>query len=452
MTHPASRTLTRRQALAMGGAAAAVAAEPALLAATVPAARNIILIVADDLGWGDIGANGGTLPTPALNAMARQGVAMGDFHACANVCTPSRAGLLTGRYPIRTGLGHEVLQVPDTHGLPAEEITLGQAFRASHATALIGKWHLGHLAPHWPPARFGFDRFFGLKYSNDMRPLALYRSGTGDALTEEPADQTRLTRQFFDEALRFVTDNRARPFFLTLMPTAPHLPLRPERAGRSGRGAYGDVVAELDEGMARLFAALKDLRLDGDTLVVFTSDNGPWFEGSAGPFRGRKGEAGYEGGYRVPLLARLPGRLPAGKTRDAMAMNIDLFPTLLAAAGVARPVEPVIDGRDIWGCWQGGAASPHEQLLYFDNERLAALRTQRWKLVGRAHYRTYNLPLAKLGLPLLFDLAADPGENFDVAADQPAVARDLLARFVAARDSFEPLGKRQRPDVLPTAG
>ena len=445
---------SRRDALRLLGGAAALAGAPGVANAGArdgPAARNIILVVADDMGWGDVGMNGGAVPTPALDAMARRGIAMGDFHASANVCTPSRAGMLTGRYPIRTGLAHEVLQARDTGGLPPGEVTLAQALKPVCTTALIGKWHLGHTAPHWPPARFGFDRFFGLPYSNDMRPLSLYRSGEGDALTAEPVDQSKLTTQFFDEALRFITDNRAGRFFLALMLTAPHVPLRPARPGRSGHGAYGDVIAEVDANMARLLAALRALRLDRDTLVVFTSDNGPWFEGSAGPHRGRKGEAGWEGGYRVPLIACQPGTLPAGRRPGAIAMNIDLLPTLVGAAGAALPAGVTLDGRDIWRCWAAGAPTPHDQLLYFDNERLAAVRTQRWKLVGRSYYRAYNLPLATLGAPLLFDMAADPGETYNVAADHPDVAQDMLARFNAARATFEPLGTHQQPDRLPTA-
>jgi arylsulfatase A len=414
---------------------------------------NIILIVADDLGWGDLGCYGSPfIKTPHLDALARRGVRMTDFYASANVCTPSRAGMLTGRYPIRTGLAHEVIQVKDSKGLPLSEVTIADMLRPTYATMLSGKWHLGHVAPSWPPMAHGFDQFAGIPYSNDMRPLSFYRSRADGTLSEEPAVQEKLTDQFFDAGIDFVQANSGRPFFLMITPSAPHIPLRPGAgfAGRSAASVYGDVVEELDAAVGRLAAAVTKAGLARDTLILFTSDNGPWFEGSAGPHQGRKGGAGWDGGYLVPMIASWPGTLRP-RTTDSIAMNIDLLPTIASTAGVPLPSGVTIDGRDLLPTWRTGASSPHDQLILFNNERVAALRTSQWKYVGRSYYRPYSIPLAALGYPLLFDVTRDPGETINLAARHPDIAADMAARFKAARDFFEPMGTSQIPDTIPSA-
>lgn len=443
--------LTRRQTIAAIGAASAAVALPAV--AATKRKPNIILIVADDLGWGDLGCYGSPfIKTPHLDALAKRGVRMTDFYASANVCTPSRAGMLTGRYPIRTGLAHEVIQVKDSKGLPLSEVTIAKMLQPEYATMLAGKWHLGHVAPYWPPMAHGFDGFAGIPYSNDMRPLSFYRSRPDGSLAEEEAVQEKLTDQFFDASIEFVRANRSRPFFLMVTPSAPHIPLRPGAgfAGRSAASTYGDVVEELDAAVGRLVAAVTQAGLARDTLILFTSDNGPWFEGSAGPHQGRKGGAGWDGGYLVPMIASWPGTLRARVT-DAIGMNIDLLPTIANAAGVSLPQGTTIDGRNLLLVWQRGGASPHDQLILFNNERVAALRTPQWKYVVRSYYRPYNVPLAALGYPLLFDVTRDPGETVNLAARHPAVAVDMAARFKAARDYFEPLGTSQVPDTIPSA-
>jgi uncharacterized sulfatase len=423
------------------------------LQAAKPARRpNIVLVLADDLGWGDLGSYGArAIRTPALDRMAREGVRMTDFYASANVCTPSRAGLLTGRYPIRTGLAHEVIQAKDTNGLPSSEVTIAEALKPAYATALIGKWHLGHVTPFWPPTVQGFDLFHGLPYSHDMKPLRLFTAAPGVELTHEDVDLQRLTERFFDRGLRFIDDHRERPFFLTLALTAPHVPLRPNppHTGHSPAGDYGDVVEEVDAGVGRLLAHLKARGLDDDTVVMVTSDNGPWFEGSAGPLRSGKGFAGWDGGYRVPFIVRAPGRLPARRTTGAIAMNIDLLPTILSLAGMPLPSGVTLDGSDLLPVWTRAAPSPHDALVLFNNEKVAGLRTQRWKLVTRNYYRTYDLPLDRFGYPLLFDALRDPGEQYNMASRHPDVLRDLLARLAAAKATFEPLGVRQAPEILP---
>ncbi len=442
--------LNRRQALAGMGAVTAVSSLPVLAKTRSVRPPNIILIVADDLGWGDLSCYGSPfLKTPNLDALARRGVRMTDFYASANVCTPSRAGMITGRYPIRTGLAHEVIQVKDSKGLPLSEITIAEMLRPAYATMLTGKWHLGHVAPSWPPMAHGFDHFAGIPYSNDMRPLNFYVSRPDGTLSEEPAVQEKLTDQFFDAGIAFVEANRTRPFFLMVTPSAPHIPLRPGAgfAGRSAASVYGDVVEELDAAVGRLVAAVDKAGIARDTLILFTSDNGPWFEGSTGPHQGRKGGAGWDGGYLVPMIASWPGTLRA-RTTDAIGMNIDLLPTIATAAGVPLPPGVTIDGRDVLPVWRKGGASAHDQLILFNNERVAAVRTPQWKFVGRSYYRPYNVPLAAMGYPLLFDVTRDPGETINLAARHPAVAADMAARFKAARELFEPMGINQMPDNI----
>ncbi len=442
-------TASRRDLL-LGLAAAATSTK---LSATAKRRPNIVLIVADDLGWGDLGCYGSPfIRTPHIDALARGGVRMTDFYASANVCTPSRAGMLTGRYPIRTGLAHEVIQAKDSKGLPLSEVTIAEMLRPAYATMLAGKWHLGHVAPSWPPMVHGFDAFAGIPYSNDMRPLNFHRSRPDGRLSQEPAVQEALTAQIFDAGIDFVRQSQGKPFFLMLTPSAPHIPLRPADAfkGKSAASVYGDVVEELDAAFGRLVAAIKAAGAARDTLILFTSDNGPWFEGSAGPHQGRKGGAGWDGGYLVPMIAHWPGTLRPGVT-DAIGMNIDLLPTIASLAGTGLPAGVTIDGRDLWPVWSKRAASPHDELILFNNERVAALRTPQWKYVVRSYYRIYNVPLGAFGMPLLFDVTKDPGETINLAPRFPDVARDMAARFAAARDLFEPMGKSQVPDTIPSA-
>jgi arylsulfatase A len=412
---------------------------------------NIIVILADDLGYGDIGCDGGRfIRTPNLDALAAEGVRLTDFYASANVCTPSRAGLMTGRYAIRSGLAHEVLQPPDTKGLPRSEITIPQALKPDYATALIGKWHLGHVAPHWPPMVYGFDEFHGVPYSHDMRPLALY-DGVGDDLTthDDKVDFSRLTQRFFQDTLTFAEANKDRPFFVLLALTAPHIPLvaNPDDVTESPAGLYGDIVEEIDVNIGRLMARLEALGIADDTLVVFTSDNGPWFEGSSGPFRDRKGGSAWDGGFRVPSLWRWPNGLPAGRVESGLSSNLDILPTVLGFAGTPPP-DVELDGRDIGPMLRGEESSPHDEILLFNNNHVAGLRTERWKLVARSYYRTYDAPLDQL--PLLFDMAADPGENYSLAARHPDVLADMRARIARAREIYEPIA-RQFPKHVPPA-
>jgi arylsulfatase A-like enzyme len=412
---------------------------------------NFIVILADDLGYGDLGCDGGkVIRTPNLDRMAAEGVRLTDFYASANVCTPSRAGLLTGQYAIRNGLAHEVLQPADTKGLPTDALTIPKALGEDYASALIGKWHLGHVAPHWPPMVYGFERFYGLPYSHDMKPLALYDNATAP-MTESKADFTKLTQRFFEQAAAFAEQNRERPFFVLLALTAPHIPLKPNPDDLTGSpgGDYGEVVEEIDLNVGRLLEKLKALGLDDDTMVVFTSDNGPWFEGSSGPFRDRKGGSAWDGGFRVPFIARQPGTLPAGTESSELASNLDLLPTLRAMAGLPPVQDRELDGRDISGVLKDGAASPHEEIVLFNNNQVAAIRTRRWKYVARSYYRVYDVPLDRY--PLLFDMQVDPGENYSMARNFPGDAADMRARLERARAKYEPMADAFPPHVAPAS-
>lgn len=410
------------------------------LGATSTRKPNIIVILADDLGYGDLGSYGArAIRTPNLDRMAAEGARLTTFYASASVCTPSRAGLLTGRYPIRTGLAKNVILPVDTNGLPLSEITIAEALKPDYATALVGKWHLGHVAPFWPPTQHGFDVFFGLPYSHDMKPLSLYTKEPGVELTSEDPAMDKLTDRFFQRGFRYIEENRDRPFFLMLTLTAPHVPLdpHPDHAGHSMAAEYGDVVEEIDANVGRLFAKLKELNIDDDTLVILTSDNGPWFEGSTAGLRDRKGGAGWDGAYRVPFLARHPGRIPAGLVNESMAMNIDLLPTLMSWSGAQLPAAE-LDGLDISKqLTSRSASSPHDELVLFVNDDVAAVRTARYKLVVRSFYRSSLAPLdTREDWQVLVDLQNDPAESYDVSSLHPDVLADLTARLTRARSTF----------------
>ena len=439
--------MNRRHLMVMAAASAALPVR-----ATPRRPPNFIVILCDDLGYGDVGAFGGTLiRTPNIDRLAAEGVAMTDYYAPANICTPSRAGLLTGRYPIRTGLGYEVIMANDDRGLPASEITIAAALKPTYATALFGKWHLGHVAPFWPPTNHGFDKFFGIKYSHDMKPLAYYEDDAdGTELGPTPVDFRSLQQQFYAHAELFIEAYKGAPFFVELALSAPHLPEYPHTPfeGLTKAGPYGDVGMEIDAIVGRLIAKLKALGLDRDTLVIFTSDNGPWFEGSAGPLRDRKGGAGYDGGYRVPFIARQPGVIAPARRLNSMICGIDLMPTLCGMAGLGPPPGVTLDGRDISPLLRTGGPSPHDQILLFDNEAVVAVRTQKWKYVAATYYRGVKLPYSLMGLSELYDLETDPGENYSVAARHPKVAAEMHDRFNQAQAMFSPLKHKEIPVVF----
>jgi uncharacterized sulfatase len=435
----------------------ALAAKAAALEAIARAAEaapegrpNFVVILFDDLGWGDLGAYRSQAPaTPRLDRLAAQGAVFENAYAAAPYCTPSRAGLLTGRWPIRTGLtqvvfprGHPIDLVQRASGrairLPADEITLAEALRAGgYATMMAGKWHLGAEAPSLPND-FGFERFFGVLHSNDMQPLPLWRDR--EIAEAHPVDQRTLTRRYTEEAVAFLEANRERPFFLYLAHTFPHEPLHAseEQAGKSAQGLYGDVLADLDASTGAIADALERLGLTRNTLVFVTSDNGPWFEGSAGGLRGRKNDT-LEGGMRVPLIARWPGRVPAGQRVEDVALSLDLLPTLLELARLPLPADRAIDGVDLAPVLFGRRGElPERPVFYYADDSLQAVRIGRWK-AHRRHGVFGGLaadwpvvPLMPKG-PWLFDLARDPDESYDVSAKKP----EELERLEAAMREFE---------------
>ena len=394
-----------------------------------PSPPNIILILADDLGYGDVGVYGAELiETPNLDRLAEEGIRLTNFYASGNVCSPSRAGLLTGRYAIRDGLADRTITAGDTRGLPAGTTTIaGLLQRGGYRTALIGKWHLGHHTQAQQPNAHGFDVFYGLLQPNDAEQ-PLYR----DTLAlEEPVDQGSLTRRFTREAVSFIENNARQPFFLFLSHSAPHIPLvaSPAFAGTSRAGAYGDVVQELDWSVGEVLNAVQRNDLADDTVIIFTSDNGPFPEGGTGGLRGGKGTA-WDGGYRVPFIARWPSRIRAGNIAHVMAMNIDLLPTFAAIARVSPPRTTHLDGKNILPVMLGKTnASPHKVLYFFNNERIAALRTQNWKMVVQASYRDVQRRLPDHDVLLLFDMRRDPQERYSMAAHRPDKWQELQAHL-----------------------
>lgn len=415
---------------------------------------NIVIVLADDLGYGDLSVNGNRLiQTPHIDQMARQGIQFSSFFASANVCTPSRAGLLTGRYPIRTGLAYEAILSTHAHGLAASEVTLAELLKdQGYATAIIGKWHLGHTRQHWP-TNHGFDHYWGLPYSNDMTPLALYQ---GENKIEEPVDQTSLTERYTEQAVAFIENNRNRPFFIYLPHTFPHIPLHVSRKfeGRSQAGLYGDAVETLDWSMGEIFSALKRLNLDENTLVIFTSDNGAWFEGSGGTSRGAKGGT-WDGGYRVPFIARWPQHIKPAQQTDAIAMNIDILPTIMDILDIAQQSSLKLDGKSLLSLFRGGDVTPHDYLLFFADEDIAAIRTQRWKLMVRDYFRRSFIAFDHIEKSMgfayvpLFDMTQDHRERYSMAREHPDIVIKLLGLLEKRRAEFEPLRTGPAPKTTP---
>lgn len=427
---------------------------PGFFAAPLEAAApNFIVILLDDLGYGDIGAYGNTvIRTPRLDRMAAQGVRLTEFYSPSPTCSPARAALLTGRHPLRTGVTR-VFVPKEKWGFPAAEITLAEHLKsAGYRTACIGKWHLGGRKA-FRPQLHGFDRFYGVLYSNDMTVLPLlkwprFELFDEDTPVESPVVPENLTRNYTAQAVRFLEANSKRPFFLYLAHTMPHAPpaASEEFLGKSNHGVYGDAVEELDAAIGRVLDAVKALGIDDETFVFVMSDNGPWpgntkiRGGSAGALRGSKGTS-WEGGLRVPFLARAPGRLPAGETRAGIATLMDLFPTISAAAGLDLPRGIVYDGRDILGLLQGDAASPHKHVFFSDTKKLHAVRSGFWKLklYDRSVDRKGRTRTArKNDAPELYNLADDPGERRDAAESRPGVVARMLARAREFQESIEP--------------
>jgi arylsulfatase A-like enzyme len=400
---------------------------------------NVVLLYADDLGYGDLSCYGSRIATPNIDRMAAEGVRFTDFCSASSVCSPARAGLMTGRYPVRAGVT-SVLGPGDSGGISPTEITLAEQLRgAGYRTACVGKWHLGAEAGYMPLDR-GFDEFFGLPYSHDMWPRPLMRNRD---VIESPANVENLMRSFTEAASAFISSNRENPFFLYVPFTAPHIPLSVAKRfrGTVPGGLYGATLRELDWSVGEILRTIREAGVDENTLVLFSSDNGPWYQGSSGPLRGRKRET-WEGGIRVPLIARMPGRIPGGTVQENFASALDLFPTIANLTGAGRPSNP-LDGSDIWNLLTGyGSEQTRELFLYFDFHNVQCARLGAWKL----HVARYNAPLwaprpekgiANLPLrPELYHMPTDPKESYDVADENPEIVADIRARIENALQSM----------------
>jgi arylsulfatase A len=426
---------------------------------------NFVVIFADDLGYGDLSSFGHpTIDTPRLDRMAAEGQRWTDFYAAACVCTPSRAALLTGRYPVRNGMTSNKRRVlfPDSAGgLPPTEITIAGALKSlGYRTAAIGKWHLGHL-PEYLPTRHGFDSYFGIPYSNDMDKVEKTDHFTladeeryqayhvplmrDETIVERPADQRTITKRFTEETVKKMAEFKDGPFFLYLAHSLPHIPLfrSAEFKGTSAAGIYGDVIEEIDWSVGRILDALTSEGLAENTLVIFTSDNGPWLTfkthgGTAGLLRDGKGST-WEGGMREPTVMWWPGRLKTGIVRE-MGSTLDLLPTFLALAGGTAPEDRAIDGLDLSPVLFGTGPSPRQSLFYYHDEDLFAVRHGAHK----AHFQTKTSYTGQKEAvlhdpPLLFHLGHDPSEKHDIAGQHPDLIRGIRELAEAHRATVEPV-------------
>jgi arylsulfatase A len=418
---------------------------------------NIVLIVCDDLGHGDLNCYGSQNQTPNVDGLAEEGVLFHQFYSGGPVCSPSRAGILTGRYGVRSGV-NTVCFPTDTGGLATNEVTIAQMLKpAGYKTMCVGKWHLG-LPPQYLPTSRGFDHYYGLPYSNDMTPSILMQD---TSIIESPVNLNTLTGRYTTQAVNFIDNSAGAPFFLYMAHTFPHIPLACSAgfAGTSGRGLYGDVVREIDWSVGQVLQALTANGVDQDTLVMFTSDHGPWYQGSPGGLRGRKGDT-FEGGMRTPFIARFPGLIPAGaslretrtplsrssarsRTVEAMATALDLLPTIAGFAGVPLPHNP-LDGVDIGPLLRGQVTTvSRPPFFYFNNWDLQCARMGPWKLhVSRGNAPAYIAAPAvgyfnlRLINPELYNIDDDPDESEDVSKQNPAIVAQIQQEIAQALPSF----------------
>ncbi len=431
---------------------------------------NVLIIMTDDLGYGDLGCYGSkSIQTPNIDQLAVDGLLFTDHYASASVCSPSRYGIMTGRYPIRGGFSSLITPTglpygkkymwhvsklfnklgtvdmgadSEFNGIRHREITLAEALQqAGYETGMSGKWHLGDLKTHpaFSPLRHGFDDFYGLNAANDEFPAALFDN---DSMVIEDIGlkQDFLSKEFTNRAIGFISENKETPFFYFLSYTAPHLPLvpSPDFKGKSQGGIYGDVVEEMDYYVGRLIDTLKSMDLYENTLILFTSDNGPWFKGSPGNHRGRKGQS-FEGGFKVPLIATWPQKIKSGSISNVPVMNIDIFPTVLTYAGLELPDDRNIDGRSIAKILQGDSLSLNRSLYFYHFDKLEGVRTGKWKYYNTISHYIWPILLDRKDLitngmaepwfgrqyPNLYDLSIDPAENYDLQHHYPELVESF---------------------------
>ena len=422
---------------------------------------NIIVILADDMGYADLTCFGAVdMSTPHLDKMAAEGLRLTNFHVAAPTCTASRASLMTGCYPVRIGMGDviapradgtispsRVLWPGSPFGISPDEVLLPEVLKQQgYRTGMIGKWHLGD-PPAFNPVRHGFDEFFGVFFSNDMNPYTYYRN---EKKLDEPIDRDLQVKRYASEAIDFIKRNKEQPFFLYFAHAMPHVQLAasPDFRGTSKRGLYGDAVSEVDWSVGQILNTLRELNLDKNTLVIFSSDNGGWLaRGEEGglntPFRGGKGGT-YEGGFCVPTIAWRPGTVPAGVDCDELASSMDLLPTFAKMAGGEAPQDRIIDGHDVTPLLHGeaGAKSPWEAFYFYFGNELHGVRSGKWKFRAKNLLKNENIYYklwreTEIGdspvPPALYDLSRDAAETKSVLDQHPNVAKRMRAHMDEAR-------------------
>ncbi|MFN8218637.1 MAG: sulfatase [Fimbriimonadales bacterium] len=451
-----------------------IAGLAALALAVASRPPNVVVIFCDDLGFGDLSCYGNrAYKTPNLDRMASEGMRFTNFYAASPACSPSRAALLTGCYPVRVSVP-EVLGPDSETGLNPQETNIASMLRPlGYATACVGKWHLG--VKNLMPTRQGFDTFFGLPYSHDMwpangknwPPLWLYKDDAPIEEIKSLDDQAQLTKKYTSFASDFIRANKNRPFFLYLPHSMPHVPLAASRSflGKSGAGLYGDVIQEIDWSVGEILKTIRQAGLDKNTLVFFSSDNGPWrpygdHAGSTGGLREGKGTT-FEAGFREPGIFRWPGKIPAGSVSNEVATTMDLLPTIASLAGAKLP-EAKVDGHDIRPLIfaEPGAKTPWKWFYYYWPDQLQAVRSGDWKLHVPHKHRHQTEPAGRNGKPAgevtaeiglaLFDLSKDPAESTNVADQHPDVVRRLMRLIeIGRRELGDTITKAKGTDVRP---
>lgn len=407
---------------------------------------NIVFIYADDLGYGDLSCYGAkNIFTPNLDALAAGGVKFTSFYSASPVCSPSRAALLTGRYPIRQGINGVFF--PESYtGIDQSEVTLAETLRdAGYRTGMVGKWHLGHMESY-RPLQHGFQAYFGIPYSNDMSSVVYLRNND---VAEWKVDQRYTTQRYTEEALNFIDKSASKPFFLYLAHNMPHIPIYASEkfVGTSKQGLYGDVVQELDWSVGEIMKKIRAKGLEENTIIIFSSDNGPWLvmgddAGSAGPLREGK-QSTFEGGMRVPAIAYWKGNLPNGLVVNEMATMMDWFPTLTKLGGGKLPTDRPLDGEDIYPVLTGKGKRKGDQLAYYSNGKLEAFRVGDWKMIlpfagTKSTANSRGLPAHSL---LLYNLKDDVGEKNNLVDQHPEKLKEIekvMTAFVQSLGKLPP--------------